>query len=343
MSNGNGECDVTKNPILRGNAPFGSVFAVVPRHQRQSATIAAKRWDKAFILLEALAEGIHKAESARGEIARADRFALAPEAKRFPDFIDRILYRMAGLTDAEARGMPGGDVVSAIGDVMNFQELSDLASGGETEGVEFKKTTGQRSEGMRTVCAMLNGAGGFVLFGITAAGKIGGQIVTSHTLEEVHNELRKIEPPAFPDVETVAAGGGNSIVAVRVPSGGGPYAYSGRPYMRNGPTTIIMPQAIYERKLLERSHATNRWENQGAEGVTSDDLDRAEVTRTVDEGIRRGRMEDPGTRNRHDLLARRTPLGTLDAQRYTGLTCIDVVKRAVPVLSQMIVENERRA
>src|SRR5439155_13534810 len=92
------------------------------------------------------------------------------------------------------------------------------------------------------------------------------------------------------------------IIAVRVPSGGGPYTYDGRAYMRNGPTTIVMPQAIYERKLLERSHATNRWENQPAEGLTADDLDRAEITRTVDEAIRRSRMEDPGTRNRHDLL-----------------------------------------
>ncbi len=161
---------------------------------------------------------------------------------------------------------------------MNIHELSDLVQGGETEGVEFKKTTGQRTEGMRTVCGMLNGAGGFVLFGVTAAGKIVGQMVTTQTLEEIHNDLRRIEPPVFPDVETVALAGGNSVIVLRVPSGGGPYVYDGRAYMRNGPTTIIMPQAIYERKLLERSHALNRWENQPAEGLTPDDLDRAEIT-----------------------------------------------------------------
>jgi ATP-dependent DNA helicase RecG len=185
---------------------------------------------------------------------------------------------------------------------MNVHELTDLVQGGETEGVEFKKSTGQRSEATRTVCAMLNGVGGFLLFGVTAAGKFVGQMVTTQTLEDVHNELRRIEPAAFPDVETVALDTGNSVIALRVPSGGGPYVYDGRPYMRNGPTTIVMPQAIYERKLLERSHAINRWENQPAEGLTADDLDRAELTRTVDEAIRRGRMEDPGTRNRLDLL-----------------------------------------
>ena len=53
------------------------------------------------------------------------------------------------------------------------------------------------------------------------------QLVATKTLEEVHNELRKIEPPAFPDVETVALGTGNSVIALRVPGGGGPYVQEG--------------------------------------------------------------------------------------------------------------------
>jgi ATP-dependent DNA helicase RecG len=185
---------------------------------------------------------------------------------------------------------------------MNTQELTALVGGGESETVEFKKTTGQRSEGAKTVCAMLNGVGGFVLFGVTAAGKVVGQETTSQTLEDVHNELRRIEPAAFPDVETVALDGGARVIAIRVPSGGGPFTYDGRAFMRNGPTTIVMPQTVYERKLLERSHAVNRWENQVAEGLTVNDLDRAEITRTIDEAVRRGRMEDPGTRSRTELL-----------------------------------------
>jgi ATP-dependent DNA helicase RecG len=185
---------------------------------------------------------------------------------------------------------------------VNTQELRELGGGGELETVEFKKTTGQLFEGVRSACAMLNGKGGFVLFGVTAAGEIKGQDVSSKTLESIHNDLRKIDPPAFPDVETIPLAGGKSVIALRVPGGGGPFVYDGRPYMRNGPTTIIMPQAIYERKLLERTHATNRWENQPAVGTTADDLDRTEIVRTVEEAIRRGRLEDPGTRSPRDLL-----------------------------------------
>ena len=41
-------------------------------------------------------------EAARGEIARAERSKLAPEAQPLQDLIDRLFYAMAGLSDIEA-------------------------------------------------------------------------------------------------------------------------------------------------------------------------------------------------------------------------------------------------
>jgi ATP-dependent DNA helicase RecG len=149
---------------------------------------------------------------------------------------------------------------------------------------------------------MLNGLGGFVLFGVSEKGEIVGQQVSTRTLEEVANELRRIEPPAFPDMEIVALDDGHMALALRVPGGGGPYTYDGRPYMRLGPTTSIMPRHQYERLLLERMHAHHRWENQPASGFEVEHLDHAEITRTVEEAVRRGRMEEPGTRDPVALL-----------------------------------------
>ena len=186
---------------------------------------------------------------------------------------------------------------------MDIVELNEIVRGGESQTVEFKKNTGQLREGLRTACAMLNGKGGFVLFGVTDKGFIGGQHVATKTLEDVHNDLRNLDPPAFPDVEIVRLTDGKSVIVLSVPGGGGLYEYEGRAYLRNGPTTIRMPRSIRERKLLERSHPLARWENQPAAGVTFDVLDRAEILRTVEEAIRRGRMDDPGTRNVPDLLS----------------------------------------
>jgi hypothetical protein len=52
-----------------------------------------------------LVDEISNLEAARGDIARTERSALAPEAQPYQDLLDRIFYRMAGLTDAEAKGL----------------------------------------------------------------------------------------------------------------------------------------------------------------------------------------------------------------------------------------------
>jgi ATP-dependent DNA helicase RecG len=185
---------------------------------------------------------------------------------------------------------------------MTRGELEQIVAGGETERVEFKRSTGQRSEAAKTVCAMLNGLGGMVLFGVTDRGEITGQKISTLTIEDIVNELRRIEPPAFPELETLTLDNGHAVVAVHVPSGGGPYTYDGRPYQRHGPTTSLMPKERYERLLLEQMHAGHRWENRPALGLDVEDLDHAELLRTVEEAIRRQRLEDPLTRDPRELL-----------------------------------------
>jgi len=174
---------------------------------------------------------------------------------------------------------------------------------GESDRLEFKKRTGQRTEAAKTVCAMLNGLGGFVLFGVTDKGEVVGQLVAANTLEDIAAELRRIEPPAFPDIETVNLGKDVSVIVLNVPGGGGPYTYDGRPYLRHGPTTVIMPRHEYERRLRERLHATRRWENEPVpDSVSVKDLDRQEVLLTLDNAIRLGRLEPTDRRNLATVL-----------------------------------------
>ena len=54
--------------------------------------------------------------------------------------------------------------------------------------------------------------------------------------------------------------------------------------------------------LFERMHGERRWENQPAHEWSVDDLDANELRTTVEEAVRRGRLEDPGTRDPRDLL-----------------------------------------
>ena len=63
-----------------------------------------------------------------------------------------------------------------------------------------------------------------------------------------------------------------------------------------------MSRDEYHRVLLERLHGQHRWENEPVSDWTVEDLDASEITRTIDEAIRRRRAEDPGTRDPTALL-----------------------------------------
>lgn len=186
---------------------------------------------------------------------------------------------------------------------MNQQELQAIAAGGESSEVEFKRTTGQRTDAAKTACAMLNGKGGFVLFGVDDDGSLLGQQVADTTLGDVNRELRRIDPQVLLQPDVVPLEGSLSVIALRVPSGGlKPYTYKGRPYARHGASTVVMDQSEYRRMLVEQMHPSQRWETQVAQDITLEDLDAGEIVRTVDEAIRRSRMEDPGTRDPFEIL-----------------------------------------
>jgi ATP-dependent DNA helicase RecG len=157
---------------------------------------------------------------------------------------------------------------------MNLEELRALVAQGESERLDFKKTTGELKAGLQTTCAFLNGSGGKILFGVTDSGVIRGQDITDPTLREVANEIRRLEPPARLEQTRVPVGGTKEVLVVATTDHThAPYTYDGRPYKRIGSTTSQMPQSEYHDRLLARTHSQHRWENQVAEGYSPRDID----------------------------------------------------------------------
>ena len=186
---------------------------------------------------------------------------------------------------------------------MTSERLAALVATHESQTLEFKSTTGERREAARTVCAMLNQRGRYVLFGVTPKGDVVGQQVSDRTIEGVSGEIQRIDPPSFPEIERVPIEGGREVVVVRVSRGSSrPYVYRGIAYRRIGNTTLALSADEYNRMLFERMHSERRWENQPATGWSIDDLDVAEIRRTVSEAVRRGRLEDPGTQDPIEML-----------------------------------------
>jgi len=186
---------------------------------------------------------------------------------------------------------------------MTPDQIAAWVADGESEMLELKRSTGERREATRTLCAMLNHRGGRVLFGVEAVGRVVGQQVSDHTIEEVAQELREIDPPAFPSIDRVPLGNGREVLVASVSTGQNrPYSYRGKAYRRVGNTSQALSRDEYNRMLLERVHGEQRWENQPAADWSVGDLDLAEITRTMEEAIRRGRVEEPGTRDPAETL-----------------------------------------
>ena len=184
-----------------------------------------------------------------------------------------------------------------------YSQLETWVREGESETLEFKRTTGEQKGASQTLCGMLNHRGGRVLFGVEADGRIIGQMVADKTIEGLVQELGEIDPPVFPTIDRVTVAEKRQVLVVTVNRGSHrPYSHRGRPYRRTGNTTQRLSGEEYQRLLLERLHGETRWENEPANGWSVDDLDTKEIIRTLEEAIRRGRAEDPGVRDPAEVL-----------------------------------------
>ena len=186
---------------------------------------------------------------------------------------------------------------------MTPDQIIAWAAAGESETMEFKKSTAEKDRACRALCAFANGRGWRLLFGVTPAGKPVGQTVADSTLEDLAQEFQGFEPPLFPSVDRVAIGPGREVLVVTVARGARvPVAFRGVAYERVLNTTRTMPRDTYQRLLLEEMHATERWENRAAVGWDASRLDQREMVLTLEESIRRGRLDDPGTREPLEIL-----------------------------------------
>lgn len=72
------------------------------------------------------------------------------------------------------------------------EQLQALATAGESETLEFKRSTGEQRAAMHALRAMLNHRGGRVLFGVEAEGHVTGQHVGERTLEDLAQEIGQL-------------------------------------------------------------------------------------------------------------------------------------------------------
>jgi ATP-dependent DNA helicase RecG len=174
---------------------------------------------------------------------------------------------------------------------MNFEQLHQLARQGESQCLEFKKSTAQIKPAFETLCAFLNTKGGTVLLGVKNSGELIGQSITDYTKQELANEIKKIEPNAQIEIHYVPLENNNQVIVLEVPPGKHtPYAYDGRPFERNQSTTERMTQHRYEQLIVDRGQLNHSWEDQPANEYGIDDLDYEEIKAAIKEGVNQNRI-----------------------------------------------------
>ena len=189
---------------------------------------------------------------------------------------------------------------------MNMNDLEDLIRSGESETLEFKRSTGQLGEAMKALCAFLNGRGGTVVFGVSPDGKPVGQDVGKETMNDIAMAVRRIEPNPKVATERVSIrDSSREVILIRAEpeEGKRPYAYEGRAYERLETMKTPMGRDRYQELLIESS-SEHRWERQLSEGYDLADLDPEEIARTVRLGIEKGRLPESTSSDPRDFVKR---------------------------------------
>ena len=203
---------------------------------------------------------------------------------------------------------------------MTIEDVKTIIQGDETRTLELKKTTGELKDGIRSVCAFLNTAGGWLFFGIAPTTlKILGQEVTDNTRKEIAREFAKLEPLIDLPVEYIDVPDrpGCQVVAIHVDAVGywvEPYTYDSRPYIRLESTTVVMPRDMYLDRLVRSKGNRYKWEDQVCEGITIADLEEQRIRGGVRLGVERGRMPASSLMETTESLVEKLKLTTSDGK-----------------------------
>ena len=202
--------------------------------------------------------------------------------------------------------------------MMTIEDVKAIIHGDENRTLELKKTTGELKDGLRSVCAFLNTAGGWLFFGIAPTNlKILGQEVTDNTRKEIAREIAKLEPLIDLPVEYIDVPNrqGCQVIAIHVDAAGyweSPYTYGSKPYIRLESTTVVMPREMFEDRLMRSKSNRYKWEDQVCECITIVDLEEQRIRGGVRLGVERGRMPASSLMETTESLVEKLKLTTSD-------------------------------
>lgn len=190
---------------------------------------------------------------------------------------------------------------------IDIDYIRNIASGSEGVDVEFKETTGQLNRGMETLCGMINGSGGIVVFGVNNKGKIIGQEISDKTTREIGDALRRFDPAIDIQPQYVPLEESDKYIIAFCSDGmqpDKPYMWDGKPYQRHDSVTSVMPRERFIHLHEEQTGLTYKWERKINPKLSITSLDEGLIRKVVDGGIRRGRLSAEAQNDSNDCRQR---------------------------------------
>ena len=160
--------------------------------------------------------------------------------------------------------------------VMPEKEIINLIQNGESEILEFKESTGEWKEIIKTISAFANTRGGAVLVGISSEGKISGVRIGKRTIEDLTNKIKEnTDPKIFPGI-SVENADRESIILIEIEeSVSKPLFAFDRAYKRVGKSTVRVTSEEIRKMALKGKKVY--WDGLICEEATLKDIDEEKV------------------------------------------------------------------
>lgn len=224
---------------------------------------------------------------------------------------------------------------------MKLKDIEVLAKQGESDTLEFKKSTAQLKNTGETLCAFLNNKGGIVLIGVSDKGNIVGQQVTEKTRREVGGTLAKLAPEHNVDISYIEISIDKKVIVLHAKPHTDlqPYTFDGKAYIRIESATHSMSRDQYQRMYLNYMQQHRTWEKGVIEDATLEDLDVEEIMRTMTEGIANKRIPADQVTDQPEVVLKR--LGLLKNGKITNAAMVLFGKKPTYWLQQCSIRLAR--
>ncbi len=222
-----------------------------------------------------------------------------------------------------------------------MKDLESLIKNGETQTIEFKRSTAKLKSAFETLCAFLNGDGGTVLIGINDDKKIVGQHVTDQSKLEIANMLKKLEPAANISINYVSVEKDKNVIILNAKPNKDlqPYTFDGRPYIRLESSTSQMSRQQYQNISFNNMQYSNSWETGIVADATINDLDTEEIINTIREGIANKRIPAYESTNNPEIALK--GLGLLNDGKLTNTAIVLFAKKSTKWFPQCSIRLAR--